>query len=84
LLSPDINRINTCLIFAGEDLITGTDEGQLVLWKDEPTIYSGHQEMVTCLAVIEVTSSFVKVASGSKGNLEGGIEQIILWTLSNG
>ena len=55
-----------------------------MLWKDEPTIYSGHQEMVTCLAVIKVTSNVVKVASGSKGNLEGGIEQIVLWTLSNG
>ena len=30
---PDPNRIHTCLVFAKDILITGTDDGQLVLWK---------------------------------------------------
>jgi hypothetical protein len=51
LLFSDPLRIHTCLTFAGPQLITGTDQGQLVLWRLEPLLMNAHQQMVTCMAV---------------------------------
>ena len=63
--SPDHNRIHTSLVFAAGLLITGTDEGELVVWGEEPISYVGHQEMITCLAAINKGEDFIRIASGS-------------------
>jgi WD40 repeat protein len=76
------NRIHTCLVYAGQLLITGTDDGQLVLWKKEPWVEAAHQHMVTCLAVLQEGEDCVRLASGSEASLEGDCYQVLLWTLS--
>jgi len=36
LPGADSSRINTCLAFLGEELVTGNDHGELVVWRGEP------------------------------------------------
>lgn len=47
----DPTTIHTAMIFAGETPITGTDDGKLVLWRNDPISYAGHDQLITCLAV---------------------------------
>jgi hypothetical protein len=38
------------MCFAGEDLLTGCDNGDIIIWKGQPTIKKEHDSMVMCLS----------------------------------
>lgn len=81
LPGADSSRINTCLAFLGEQLVTGNDHGELVVWISEPIRRKEHQNMITCLAVSPHANEWL-ITTGSL-NSEDCDFHVLLWSYLN-
>lgn len=62
------------MLIMNNTLITGADDGSILIWKNEIIRKQGHDSMVTCLARDTFLKSNVFYSGGKDGNL-------IMWSL---